>query len=39
VHAELLDGKRPNMPVIDVAAAFPSTPREPQDRNQQELGL
>jgi hypothetical protein len=37
--AELLDGKRPDMPLIDVGAAFRSAPREKQEGDQQELTL
>jgi DNA modification methylase len=34
---ELLDGKRPDMPLIDVAAAFRPAPRERREGDQQEL--
>jgi hypothetical protein len=37
--AELLDGKRPDMPLIDVGAAFRVAPRENQEGDQQELIL
>jgi hypothetical protein len=35
--AELLDGKRPDMPLVDVAAAFRPAPRESQEGEQHEL--
>jgi site-specific DNA-methyltransferase (adenine-specific) len=35
--AELLDGKRPDMPLIDVGAAFRAAPREMHEGDQQEL--
>jgi site-specific DNA-methyltransferase (adenine-specific) len=35
--AELLDGKRPDMPLIDVAAAFKPAPKESQEGEQHEL--
>jgi site-specific DNA-methyltransferase (adenine-specific) len=34
---ELLDGKRPDMPLVDVAAAFRPAPRENQEGEQHEL--
>jgi hypothetical protein len=35
--AELLNGKRADMPLVDVAAAFRPAPRERQEGDQQEL--
>lgn len=35
--AELLDGKKPDMPLVDVGAAFRPAPRERQEGDQQEL--
>jgi site-specific DNA-methyltransferase (adenine-specific) len=36
--AELLDGKRPDMPLIDIGASFRAAPREKQEEgDQQEL--
>jgi hypothetical protein len=35
--AELVGGKRPDMPLVDVAAAFQPAPRESQEGEQHEL--
>lgn len=37
--ADLLDGKRADMPLVDVGAAFRSAPRENREGIQQELGV
>jgi|HubBroStandDraft_4_1064222.scaffolds.fasta_scaffold414302_1 hypothetical protein len=37
--AELLDGKKPDMPLVDVGAAFRPAPRERREGEQQELTI
>jgi hypothetical protein len=37
--AELLDGKRPDMPLVDIGAAFRGAPREKREGDQQELAV